>query len=431
MNEYLLFVIIAVVLSAFFSGTETAYTVAGKVTMEVYRRHGRAGSRYAHKFYRRPNLLFATSLVGTNLANVLYSSVFAIWLNRLGVPVEAIVVISPVVLLFFGEILPKTVAREGAEPWALWSAVPLHLMMWLLFPLVIVAQGTSRTLLSLVGAGGEDEREEQITLADLTGMSYDLKRTGTVDDVEADLLDRVLTLRRRKLKELMTPRTQMVALPVTATRREAEETVQKTGYTRIPVYEDNIDHIIGVLHAMELLQGEKLLREQLIEPIFLPDNASALQAVTYAQRHKAGLLIVVDEHGGTAGIVTIEDVLEELVGEIEDEYDRASKPGRQISQNAWLVHARTEIGILKEHWGITLPEGEFETVGGLVTSITGTIPKPGEVITVPGWTLRVADADDRRVKRVLIRKQVRLRDVERHDTRDDGARRGARQRYSR
>ncbi len=404
MSLDLILVIVAVILSFFFSGSETAYTAAGRLAMEVYHRHGRRGSRHARRFHDHPNLLFSTTLVGNNLAGVLYSTMAALVLRRAGVPLEGIVVISPLLILFFGEIMPKTIAREHPERWALTVSFPLWLSFVILYPMILAARIASDLLLSLLGLPRGRADPGRITLAEIRSIWVDLRETGTIDHFGAELLDKAISLRQLKLREVMTPRTDIAGLLRNASVQEAEALVQTRGYSRLPVFENDLDHIVGLVLAKDLLRHPESI-EEIMRPVrFLPEQSPADSLLEILNRSRSGMVVVIDEHGGTAGIATLEDILEEIVGAIEDEHDSREPRGRRIAQNAILISGRMSLEALVRFWKVQLPEGEYDTVGGLFLAHFGRIPGIGERIELPKWRLTVASADERRVKRVLIRR---------------------------
>ncbi|MBS1260943.1 MAG: hypothetical protein MAG453_00260 [Calditrichaeota bacterium] len=405
MSSEEILLVVSLSLSAFFSGSETAYTVAGRLAMEVYRRHGRRGAKTAGRLYSNPTLLFNTTLVGNNLVAVLYASVAAVWLVNVGVPVEWIFVISPTILLIFGEILPKTLARETAERWALFVGAPLWGFRLLFAPLIVITRGASALLLRALGMKERETPFSEVSLGDLKGVWGQLHREGALDREEIELLDHAVALRDVKLREIMTPRTEVVGLPVDATVAEAETLARERGVTRFPVYQDSLDNIVGILNALDLIRKPGGIRDLMRPAHFVPEQAYAVRFLGLFRRGETGMVVVIDEHGGTAGVVTLEDLIERLVGEIEDEHDFRTLTGRVVSTDAWLVSGRASQRALADTWGIRLPEGEYDTVAGWILEELGRIPEPGESIDSNGWRVRVVAADRRRIKRVLIRKR--------------------------
>lgn len=400
---------VALLLSAFFSGSETAYTTAGRLAMEVYARHRRFGSRSARFLYDRPRLLFSTTLVGNNLVGVAYSSLAALVLTRFGLQISWVVAISSVVVLLFGEILPKSIAREAPERWAMQAGLTLRTSYWILSPLILIAQASSNLLLLLLGMGGEEGRAASLSVSELRGIWQDMQRGGALDADEVRLLDQAVSLRDKKIGELMVPRTSLAGIPIETTVEEAIKVVNARGFSRIPVFEGDLDHIVGILHAKRFLENPSTLADILLPALFVPEQTSVPKFLAIARENDAGLAVVIDEHGGTAGLITLEDVVEEIVGDIEDEYDRRSESVRKVSEDVLLVHGLTELDDLEERFKVDLPQGEYETIGGLMIERLGDIPQLGETLNIGKWTLRVVAADKNRVKRVLIRKIARGR----------------------
>ncbi len=403
MNPELIVLFVCLVLSGFFSGTETAYTVVRRIAMEVYMRHRRPGAVTAHKFSTNPNLLFTIVLVANNLVAVVYSSIAALYLTSIGVPMEVVFVVSPALLLIVGEIIPKTLARDLSERWALLAAWPLQIFYWLTWPLVAASALASRTVLAILGEKRSDEDSKRLTLTDLRVTWHELRRAGQVDWNEAEMLDRVVTLRHMKLRSAMTPRPQIIGIPFSATREEMIEIIHSSGFSRFPVYRKNTDHVVGVMLARDLLDKTATIDQILRPAVFVPLQSPVAKVISKLKELRTGLAIVVDERGGTAGLITIEDLVEEIVGEIEDEYDRRTFKPREVAHGAYLLPGVAQLDEIERYCSIQLPEGDYETVAGLVIDRLNRIPKPGEEVRLQSVVIRVADADDRRIKRVLVR----------------------------
>lgn len=396
-------IVFALLLSAFFAGSETAFTTAGRLTLEVLKRHGRRGANSAELLYSRPTYLFSTTLVGNNLANVLYSSAAAVYLQHCGVNLLSILIISPVVLLVLGEILPKSMAREYAEKWCLLSALPLRAVHYILFPLVAVARFSSMVFLRLFGIKDQDRRRTPVSLAEMQAVWRNLTRSGSINEKQVEMLNRAVALRESKVVNLMTPRSKMMSLPLDTSVEEATRFVLSTGFSRIPVFRGNKDHIVGILRALELLQSPEEITSILHNPLFVPSSMSARKLMKLFQENKSSIAIVVDEYGGTEGLITMEDLLEELVGGIRDEYDSAENVGKELAKGVLLLPARSSIESIRSRWNINLPEGKYESLGGLLLDYFGYIPEAGESLKLDHYTLIVATADERRVKQVMIR----------------------------
>jgi magnesium and cobalt transporter len=251
---------------------------------------------------------------------------------------------------------------------------------------------------------------------DLTEEIHDLmnegQAKGLISDEESDMVYGVLDLKETKAHSIMIPRTEISSASINSTLGEVKKLVSDCGHTRIPFFKDNIDEIVGILHAKDLLKhwgedsGSPIPSEILRKPYFVPENQKVSELLRDLRAKKTHLAIVTDEYGGTAGIITIEDILEEIVGEIMDEHDYEPPLLRVLDDCSVLVDARLEIEKLGEHFGITLPEGEFESVGGFIIHLLGRIPKVDEKITYGNLDMTIKSADQRKIHKILILSQA-------------------------
>ena len=249
---------------------------------------------------------------------------------------------------------------------------------------------------------GSDLTEE------IDGLMDEGQAKGLITDEETEMVHGVLELKEIMASSIMIPRTDMVSAPINATLGELIKLVTSCGHTRIPIYKDNLDQIVGLLHAKDLLKllgedpGSRIPSNILRKPYFVPGNQRISKLLKDLKAKKTHLAIVTDEYGGTAGIITIEDILEEIVGEIMDEHDREQPLLSVLDEGSVMVDARLEIEKLEEYFNIELPEGEFESVGGFIIHILGKIPKPGEKVPYKNLEITIKSADDRRIDKVLI-----------------------------
>jgi len=248
--------------------------------------------------------------------------------------------------------------------------------------------------------------------SDLTEEINDLmdegQAMGFITDEESDMVHGILDLKETAVSSIMIPRTDVSSAPVDSTLGELIKLVTECGHTRIPIYRDSIDEVVGILHAKDLLKlmgidpGQKIPPDVLRKPYFVPRSKNAIELLRDLKAKKTHLAIVTDEYGGTAGIITIEDILEEIVGEIMDEHDLEQPMLSVIDQGSVMVDARLEVDKLEEHFGIKLPEGEFESVGGFIIQLLGRIPKTGEKVTFENLEMTIKSADERKIDNVLI-----------------------------
>jgi len=251
--------------------------------------------------------------------------------------------------------------------------------------------------------------------ADLTEEIHDLmnegQAKGLISNEESDMVYGVLDLKETKAQSVMIPRTEISSAPIDTTLGDAIELVSECGHTRIPIYNENIDEIAGILHAKDLLKlwGQdpltKISPKMLRKPYFVPGNRKISELLKDLRKAKTHLAIVTDEYGGTAGIITVEDILEEIVGEIQDEHDDEAPLMTTLDDNTILVDARLEEEKLEEHFGVTLPEGEYESVGGFVIHLLGEIPKVGQKILFEDLEMTIKAADLRKIDKILIKRK--------------------------
>ena len=360
---------------------------------------------------QHPERILSALLIGNTLVNVGLGSLTALMADEAGYS-HAIAVLTgatTVILLLFGEITPKTFAKRHASGYAVFIMPFVALVYWVMWPLAWLFVQIPRALSH--AAGLEDVKPEGVTSEELEYLIEHGAKHGSIDKMGEKLLNSVLAFTEVLVKEIMIPRTQVVALEETATYDEALKLVTESELSRIPVYRGSLDEIAGVLHAKSLLAdvkkgiapGEFQLGKYVKKPFFVPEQMKVSRLLTEMQRRKTHLAIVVDEFGGTSGIVTLEDVVEEIVGEIHDESDVEEKKLKALSDGVVLADAQVSIRDLEDHLGVEFPEGgDYETLGGFLTATAGRVPPAGSLVVWGDLTFTVKAADDRRVTKVEI-----------------------------
>jgi putative hemolysin len=397
--------LICLVATMFFSAAEMAFIAANRVRLRHLAEEGHAVATEYLEAFRNPERTLATAMMGVTIAHVVASSAatFAL-LEVLGglAPLVVTAVLTPVMLVF-GEIIPKAVAREWATPLVLklyrlltWAAV-------LLAPFVAFAHTMVSWLLRVLGAGRPDMRQF-VSREELKALLNMEPGEADVTTQEAEMIDKIFDLGDTTVREIMVPLVEVVMLPITATPRNAVTVIQQRGFSRVPVYSERETNIVGVVAAMDLLQSPsaKTLDELMRQPYYVPETKRIDDLLRELQRGRMHLAVVVDEYGGSTGIVTLEDILEEIVGEIHDEHDRSSAPIERLPDGSYWVAARTNIDELNEALDWNVPKQDYETVAGLVLATLGRIPRRGEQFQVPGYAITVLEADARRVTAVKI-----------------------------
>ncbi len=391
--------------SAFFSSAETALTALGEARVRsLVETRGRRAP-LLRLWLNHPDRILAALLLGNTLVNVGLGSLTALMAEEAGYGhgLAVLTGVTTVILLLFGEITPKTFAKRHASGYAVLIMPLVALLYWVLFPLAWLFVQIPRAVSRAVGSDGA--KSESVTSRELEYLIALGARQGSIDKVREQLLSSVLAFTEVLVKEIMIPRTQVIALEETATYDEALKLVTETELSRIPVYRGSLDEVVGVLHAKTLLADVKkgIQPSDLRKPFFVPEVMKVSRLLTEMQRRKTHLAIVVDEFGGTSGIVTLEDVVEEIVGEIHDESDVEEKRIKILSDGLILADAQVSIRELEQHLGIDFPEGgDYESLGGFLTATAGRVPPAGSLVVWGGLTFTVKAADDRRVHKVEI-----------------------------
>jgi CBS domain containing-hemolysin-like protein len=397
--------------SAFFSSAETALTALGEARVRALVETGGRGASFLRLWLSHPDRILSALLLGNTLVNVGLGSLTAVMADAMGLGhgIVFLTGVTTVIVLVFGEITPKTIAKRHAGKYAVFIMPLVALTYLLLYPLAWLFVQIPRGLWKV--AGNPLPAGELVTSRELEYLIELGARQGSIDKVREELLSSVLAFTEVLVKEIMIPRTQVVALEDTATYEEALRLVTESELSRIPVYRGSLDDVLGVLHAKTLLadvkKGIQPSEFQLVKyvrkPFFVPEVMKVSRLLTEMQRRKTHLAVVVDEFGGTSGIVTLEDVVEEIVGEIHDESDVEEKRLKVLSDGVVLADAQVSIRDLEDFLGIEFPEGgDYETLGGFLTATAGRVPPPGSLVVWGGLTFTVKAADDRRVHKVEI-----------------------------
>jgi len=429
-------IILLTILEAVFVAAEIALVTVRRTRIDQLAEEGNGSARRVKQLISQPGRFLAVTQIGltfigflasayaaVNLTTSLQAVLAATSLPVLSTSSEAIalVVVTLLLSLFtivFGELVPKSLALAHTEQFALRMSWFVAFLLRVLDPLVRALTAVTNTVSRLLGAGdvtpGVMSTEELKILVERGGAQ------GILEAEEEQMIHAVIELGDQRIHEVMVPRIAMVALPADGTMERAIDTVIQEGHSRIPVYEETIDEIIGILYAKDLLpflrdpNGQRpAIRLLLRPPVFVPESMSVDDLLHEFQRRKVHIATVLDEYGGTAGLVTIEDLLEEIVGEIQDEYDEEDPMIVRISDDEARIDGRADVDDLGELFDVVLgleDEDEYDTVGGLIYHRIGGVPKPGDQVKVDGLTLTVESTDGRRVSKVLV---VRDRDPER------------------
>lgn len=401
--------ILLVAASAFFSAAETALMGLSQLRIRTLVESGQSRAKLIAKLKAQPDRLLITILVGNNLVNIAASAIFTALVLRTAGPGRAVTLATGVmtlIILVFGEISPKTVAARDPLRISYRVARPLNFLMMLLTPVVYILTLLSNLLAKV--QDGEGSLAEQVTEAEIRTLVNVGEEQGIIEDEESRMIHSVLALTDTPVRNVMVPRTAMTAVEVTSTHDELVAVIRSDRYSRLPVYEEDIDNIIGLLHAKDicsLTEAEKAafdLRQLLRPTIFVVSTKKSGLVLRELQKHRVYMAIIIDEYGGTAGLVTIEDLIEEIVGEIVDEYDEEDPPVEVLDANTTFLDARLTIKEVNEQLNISLPTDRALTIGGLVYDLLGRIPRTGETVSCGRISLTVDKLDRRTIERVKV-----------------------------
>jgi CBS domain containing-hemolysin-like protein len=393
-------------LEGFFTCSEIALVSANHRQLEHLAEMGHRGARMAQEMLRFPEKLFATTLLGANLAETVnIVLVSALLINLYGPTGELGAVLAlPPLILIFAEILPKSIGRMNPTKTAQKVGFFIWLASWILLPVTWIFAFCSRLVLWLTGSRGAGTvpfitREELQMVVKAGADEVDL------ETVERTIIHRILHFSQTMVREAMIPLIEVVAVPETYLVSQALDEFRRGPFSRLPVYRRRIDNIIGVLHSFELL-GEKDTSQSIkkfIRPVrFAPETKRADQLLLEMQQLGSHLVVAVDEYGGAVGIVTLEDLLEEVVGEIADEFDRDIQVLKKLQEGKYLVNARMEIEAFNERLNLNLPLGNYHTLGGFLIKQAGDIPRVGEKIRYHNFLFTIRDGDLRSIKEVEV-----------------------------
>jgi putative hemolysin len=393
-------------LEAFFSGSEIALISANRRRLRHWAEQGDRGAVRVLKLLERPERLVATTLLGSNLSEISNTIlVSAFLLETMGTRGEILaMLLLPPLILIFAEITPKSIGRQHSTRLARRLGPILWVISWVLYPLTFIFAGLSRVALWLTGARHTSKlpfisREDLHLVVANSGPEVDLERK------ERIFIHRILQFSLRSVKEVMVPLIRVTAIPDTLTMSQALEEFRTSRFSRLPVYHHRIDNLIGVVHDFDLLgEGdlERPIRTIMRSVAFVPELKKIDRLLAEMQRQGNHLAIVVDEYGGAVGIVTIEDLLEEIVGEIIDEFDQEIAPFKKLGEGHYLVSARTEIKALNESLHLKLPAGDYETLAGFLIAQLGDLPRAGEQLQFRNLRFTVRQAEARAVKEVEL-----------------------------
>lgn len=440
---YLVFAAFLLLANGFFVAAEFALTAARRTKIEELALGGNARAKIAFRSIRELSFMLAGAQLGITMASLLlgFAAEPAI-ANLIESGLESVVelpsgvihsisfVVALTIVVFLhmvvGEMAPKNMAIAEPERSALWLAGPFRLFANAFRPFIYALNYLANIGVRWLGAEPVDEMDAIHTPEEIQGMIAESARGGELGAFQRRLLTGAIDFSELDAASVMVPRTEMVALPLSSTPADVEEAVLQTGHSRFPVYAGNADHVVGFFHSKDLLRidgarrNEPLARRTLRQMLVVPESRKLHPLLLDMRRQRRHFGLVLDEHGGTSGILTIEDVLEELVGEIQDEYDFAERGIETVGPDKYLIPGTLRIDEAEERLGLRLPDGEYETVAGWLMDVLGRIPKRRDTVDHDGWRLRVRTMQRRRVVQVLVERAQEAGSEPPQDTTEEG-----------
>ena len=406
---YIMILAVCAVGSGFFSGSETALIGIGRERVHQVSGLGRRGKRVA-QLVADPERLLSTLLVANNLVNILGAAVATtLFISLLGEqwgPWVSTLVVT-IVVLIFGEITPKTLAARHPERFSLAVAPTIWRLSLVLGPVARLFTAVTRGLLRVLGVDREDNRG--VTEADIKALAELSAAGGEIEAAEREIIDALFTLADRPVKDVMTPRVDIVTLGNPVKIADVREAIVSAAHSRFPVTEGSLDDMAGILYVKDVLRlpGDPDPAEiaTLVRPArYIPESAPILQVLQDMRSRRFTFAVVLDEHGGIEGVVTIKDLVSELVGELQDEYDPGVPSIVRIGPGRWMADGRLPIDDLGDELGHGFPEGPYSTIGGMFLALAGHIPADGHQLTVDNYRLVVMRMDRNRIDRIRVEK---------------------------
>ncbi len=397
---------VCLALSAYCSATETAFSSANTTRLRTLAEKGSGNAALALKLLEQYDRLLSTILIGNNIVNIATASIGTVLFVRhygdAGATISTVVV--TVVVLIFGEISPKSIAKDCAEKCAMLSAPILRVLIWVLMPLNLLFSLWKKLLAKVfrLNTDSKMSQEELLMLVD------EVQQDGSIDRDEGELLKNAIGFSEQEAQDILIHRVDLAALPVTASKEEVAALFTQTKYSRLLIYQDSIDHILGTVHQKDFYVGcgvtDQPLSDIISPPVFALENEPIRALLKKLQQAKTHVAVVVDEYGGTCGIVTMEDILEELVGEIWDEHDEEEVFLRKIAPDTWLVDAGMDFDDFAEFFQLKT-DSEMVSVSGWVMEQFGRVPEAGDSFVFESLTVRVTRVENHRIEEIQVTRE--------------------------
>ncbi len=420
MESDIIIIIVLLLFSAFFSGMEIAFVSANRVQLALDKKDEGIVGKVLQKLTQKPSNFITTMLVGNNVALVIYGfftgDLIVRYLKQFWPDISSFnelflqTLISTLIILFTAEFLPKVVFQLYANNLLRIFSVPAYIIYLVLWPVTQFILRLSDFILKIFFKAGNDDVQDAVTKVELSKfISQKLQHAEQLEgeaDKELEILNNALDFVDVKAREIMIPRTEIVAVEDTATIDELRNKFVESGLSKIIIYHDNIDDIVGYVHSFDLFQKPKRIKSVLRDVLFVPETISIHELLKLMTKKKKSVAIVLDEYGGTSGLITLEDIIEEIFGEIEDEHDKNELFEKQLDERTFILSGRHEIEDLNKKYNLGIPENEaYETLGGYILSKIGEIPEENEEFDIDGkFHVKINKANQKQIQKVVLTK---------------------------
>ena len=414
-----LVIIICLILSAFFSGMEIAFVSANKIFLEIEKQQAGFNAKFLNFITKNPSRFIATMLVGNNISLVIYGIFmgdrilqlfFPETLSGEGISIRIVfiqTVISTIIILITAEFLPKVFFQQFSNVLIKIFAFPTAFFYALFSPITtMIIKLSDLILMKFFSTEGD---QVQLTFSKIELGNYieeQLESTKDIDNVDSEIqiFQNALDFSEVKVREAMVPRTEVVSIEIGASLSDIKKLFTSSGLSKIPVFENSIDDVLGYIHAFEMFKKPTDLKKILLPVAFVPETMRISEVLKLLTKQHKSIAVVMDEYGGTSGIITVEDIIEELFGEIEDEHDHIALFEKQIDEGLFEFSARLEVDYINQNYDVNLPENEFyETLGGLIVYFKEEIPSKGTLIEVENYEFEIKEVTSTKIERVILR----------------------------
>jgi putative hemolysin len=416
-TNYLIIVLVSLVLSAFFSGVEIAFISSDKLHIELRAQQGHLSEKILSGFLKKPSWFITTTLIGNNVTLVIYgifmafmlepfiASILPTFLNNEFFVFFLQTIVATFVVLVTAEFLPKSLSLVSPNRMLSFLSIPIYIIYILFFPAVWFIVNLSKYFIEKLLRLEYSDDKPIFGLIDLNQYiksMIDDQEDETKQEVDAKIFTNALEFKTVKVKDCLVPRTELVTISIDDSIEELKSTFVESGFSKVLVYRESIDNIIGYCNSIELFKKPKKVSDILIPIVIVPETMLANKLMIQLISERKNLALVVDEYGGTSGIVTIEDIIEEIFGEIRDEHDAEDLLEQKVDEDNFLFSARHEIDYLNDKYNFHLPEGDYETLGGLILAIAEDFPKKNEKIRLNEFIFVIESIEDIRIDNIKL-----------------------------